>query len=1464
MPLHPARPSADARLWAGAAGWAESRRVNATSFPIVAIGASAGGLEACQKLFDGLPAEPAMAFILVQHLDPTHVSMLVDLLSAHTKMPVVQAEDGAVLEPGHVYVIAPGTYLGVAAGALVVSKPQARHGARLPFDFLLNSLAETHGARTICVVLSGSGDDGSLGLKAVKAAGGAVIAQDPDEAAYDGMPRCAILTGGVDVVSSVGRIPEAIVAAAAKQSLGHERADAVAVPSDVVLPGIVGLVRQVTAQDFSLYKPGTLHRRIQRRMALAATPTDRMDAYLDRLRGDSAEVGVLAKDLLIHVTSFFRDPKAFELLAATIVPEMVRARAAGDPIRIWIPACSTGEEAYSLAMLFREEIAAAGGDIKLQLFGSDVDADVVATAREGFYSEEAVAGVSPARLARFFTREDHGYRIAPELRAAVVFTTQNVLTEPPFSRLDLISCRNLLIYLRPEAQTKVVGIFHFALRPGGVLMLGGSETVGPADGRFEVISKAARLYRQVGRARPADFALAADVGKLTRGATRPSPLSAASQPSLAELCRRMVLEAHAPAAVLVNKARECLYSLGPTDRYLKVPAGAPSLDLLAMARTGVRAKLASAITQAFESDAIVTVHAGPLRREGIVHAFQIEARPLKVAGESLLLLCFLDAPPRASGAGKAGTVADSARIDELEAELAAAKVELQSAMRGLEISTEEQTSINEEALSVNEEFQSTNEELLTSKEELQSLNEELSALNTQLQETLERQRTTATDLQNILYSTDVAIAFLDNDLCIRFFTPATRALFNIMPADVGRPLADLRALAPDDKLIDDARGVLAKTPAMDREIETADGVWYVRRLMPYRNQAGAVEGVVITYADVTERRQTARRLQAATQIADNANRAKSRFLAAASHDLRQPLQTLTLIQGLLERKAQGEPERKLIALQQQCLIAMSGMLNTLLDINQIDAGVVKASVVDFSINTVFEKLAGEFTHAAAAKGLRLRVAPCGIIVRSDPALLEQMIRNLLANAIKYTAKGKVLLGCRRRAGYVQIQVLDTGVGMAASELKLIFEEYHQIENEARERSQGLGLGLSIVKRLGDLLGHEVGVHSLPRRGSVFAIDVVRADVAAGPHSESLPRAPTPPALPPSPVRLIAAILVVEDDPEVRELLRLVLEDEGHAVMTAVDGHAALAIVDQGKVRPDICLADFNLPGGMTGLELASRLRARLGASVPVVMLTGDISAETLREIGLENWIPLYKPVQSDILSQVIQGQLAEADVRGPLVAGAPPADLVRRSTTATVFLVDDDAAVREAIGLVLEAEGMHVRSYPDCESFLAAFRPGQPGCLLIDAYLPGGMTGLALLGRLREMGDPLPAIMITGEADVQIAVQAMKAGAADFIEKPITGPELLGSIEKVLEGWRDSSKLAAAQAGAAEQIGKLTGRQAEILAMVLAGHPSKNIAADLGISQRTVENHRAAIMRRTSTKSLPALARLAVAAAGKP
>ena len=738
------------------------------------------------------------------------------------------------------------------------------------------------------------------------------------------------------------------------------------------------------------------------------------------------------------------------------------------------------------------------------------------------------------------------------------------------------------------------------------------------------------------------------------------------------------------------------------------------------------------------------------------------------------------------------------------------------------------------------------------------MNEELTALNSQLQETLERQRTTSNDLQNVLNSTNVATLFLDTQLKIRFFTPATKSLFKVIPSDIGRSISDLRSLVSDDALAKDAAAVLSTLSPIEQEIESQAGACYLRRILPYRTQDNRIEGVVITFVNITERKHDLDALAAAKRQADLANVAKSRFLAAASHDLRQPLQTLSLIRGLLRRRvreSKTEEALKLIQRLDDTADTMSGMLNALLDINQIDSGTVSVNRAGFPINELLHRLRDEFSYNAQAHNLAFRVVCCGLSVDSDIRLLEQMLRNLISNAFKYTKQGKILLGCRRHAGILSIEVCDTGPGIPEGEFQAIFAEYHQLNNAAGERSRGLGLGLSIVSGLGELLDHRIRVRSRIGKGSIFAVDVPlsSSEQATTPkHIESISSDETI-----SGAELTDTILIVEDDPGVRELLELYLGGEGHRTVAAADGVAALALATRGPIRPDIILADYNLPNGMDGLQVAAKLHDAFHREIPVIILTGDISTAALSDIARYDCIQLSKPVKLSELNQAIERLLPKtsraAEMHPKTTSEADNPD------TSIVFVVDDDHEVREVMRAVLEDDGYTVETFSRSETFLKAYRPGQKGCLLLDAYLPG-MNGIELLRRLHERGDRLPAIVITGSSDVPMAVEAMKAGATDFIEKPIGHSELLASLRRAIEQSRDSSKLVASRETAAATIASLTPRQRQIMDMVLAGHPSKNIAADLGISQRTVENHRASIMDKTGSKSLPGLARLALAA----
>lgn len=1431
-----------------------SKNADQTKLPVIVIGASAGGLEACRALLDDMPEGLQAAFILILHLDPSHDSMMVDLLARHTKLKVLQASEGMALQAGVVHVIPPGVFLTVEHQIIHLSEPPAGKAVRFPFDFLLQSLASDDATRLAVVVLSGTGTDGSLGIADIHAAGGLVIVQAPDDAGYSGMPESAIRTGSVShtlPIRDMKTVLETFVdkavthpgsaSSAGEFSTGSNRLDDKS--GKIFYDDVLALVGEHAAQDISLYKRGTLERRIARRMALIGLRPDDVAPYLEILRSDPDERARLSADLLIHVTSFFRDTAVFEHLSATAIPGLVAAISSDRPLRIWVAGCSTGEEAYSLAILCHEALEAAGSKARLQILASDVDPEAIATARAGFYPKEIEGSISAARLARFFVAEDNGWRVTSTLRDVVVFTVADLLSDPPFSKIDLVSCRNVLIYLGPEAQKRVIARCCFALRQGGLLLLGAAEMPGASDGCFAIEDKDARLWRRVGQGHPGDLHFA--IGKREEATALPGQ-TPVRRTVLADLCRRIVLETYAPAAVLVNAQMDCLYLLGPTEKYLKVTQGHPDGGIIGMLPKALRARFRAAAASCTPENPHVTVSGGSMSGSG---SFDIAFHAVPAGSEPLLLVCFIDTPrPIPITVTEGNTDAQEGRTATLEADLVSMRGELSDALRDLEQEVEAHGADVAEALSVNEEFQSTNEELLASKEELQSLNEELTALNSQLQETLERHRTTANDLQNVLKSTDIATLFLDLDLNIRFFTPAARTIFHVIPTDVGRPLSDLAAVARDDELPADARAVLASNEPIERETAGANGTWFIRRIQPYRTEGGRVEGVVITYVDTTERKRINAELVAAKDEADRATRAKSRFLAAASHDLRQPLQSIALLNGLLAPNRRSTEGVRLARIMDQTLKSMTAMLDSMLDVNRIDSGIVRPDMRPVAIAPLMQRLADEFGPQCGDKHLKLHYVPCKSWVRTDPQLLEQILRNLLSNALKYTQKGGILMGCRRRGKVLTIIVCDSGIGVDASEISTIFNAYHQVEKPISFAGQGLGLGLSIVQRLAKLMDHPVSVRSTPGKGSSFMIALPVADRGADAVSTvSAVSGGT------ATMRQTGTVLLVEDEGPLKELLAEVLTKAGHTVIGHANAQDALAWARGDVEPPDLLLTDYELHDGIDGLKLAQELPNVLGQTLPSIILTGDITTETMQNIAGSTCHQVSKPMMPEALLALIANLL--------LKSRTAKADATRRASTAeaAVHIIDDDPILRETMRRLFEAEGWAAFPYDSAEAFLAQRRPEGRACLVVDQFLPG-MDGIALIKLLRSQGSRLPSVVLTAHADAAMAVAALKAGATDLIEKPASAAEVLAGVQAAFKADGETSQPPEQRKAAQKQFTGLTTREREVLELVLAGQPNKIIAHTLGINQRTVENHRASVMRKTGAASLPALVRLALAA----
>ena len=812
--------------------------------PVVGIGASAGGLEALELFLANVPKASGLAFVIVQHLDPTHKDMMVELLQRCTTMAVVQVRDRTRIKPDCVYVIPPNKDMSILHGALHLLPPVARRGLRLPIDYFFRSLADDLHESSIGVILSGMGSDGTLGLRAIKEKTGVVFVQDPTTAKFDGMPRSAIASGLADVIAPVEELPGKIVAylqhALVVATSGH--ADHPVVQS--ALEKIVILLRGQTGHDFSLYKKSMVYRRIERRIGLHQIGG--IADYVRFLRENPQEVEMLFRELLIGVTSFFRDPEAWEQLKAEVLPALLAADQPNPALRAWVPACSTGEEAYTLAIIFRETVEELhpARNVTLKVFATDLDQHAIEKAREGLFPENIASDVLASRLDRYFVKQEGGYQVAKNIREMVVFAPQNVIMDPPFTKLDLVCCRNLLIYLSPELQKRLLPLFHYGLNPGGFLFLGSAETVGGFTDLFAPLPGATRLYRRVPstRVRPP-----VELPRLTASpqhgvAARPQEPTA----DLQRLADQLLLQKYAPPSALTNADGDILYISGHTGSLLEPAAGKANWNILAMAREGLRHELTAGFKKALRDDETVVLTNVLVGGDGGSHLVSVTIQPLSrpeaLRGTVMIVFNDVVAGPRVKTPGR--TRGEAARAAGLELDLDHARQELQS------VREEMQTS-QEELKSTNEELQSTNEELTTSEEELQSMNEELHTVNQELQTRVDDFTRTSNDIKNLLDSTDIATLFLDQDLRVRRFTSETSRITHLIPGDVGRPITDIASALLYPELAEDAHTVLRTLVRTDRQIPTPDGNWFQARILPYRTMDNMIDGLVITFTDIT-------------------------------------------------------------------------------------------------------------------------------------------------------------------------------------------------------------------------------------------------------------------------------------------------------------------------------------------------------------------------------------------------------------------------------------------------------------------------------------------------------------------------------------------------------------------------------------------------------------------------------------
>lgn len=833
-----------------------------TSFPIVAIGASAGGLEACESFFKAMPGDTDMAFVVVVHLDPNHTSLMPELLQKHSAMPVCQITDGVKIEPNNVYVIPPNKSLKILDGILSLTPLERPRQSHLPIDAFLRSLAQDQGTKAIAIILSGTGTDGTLGLKAIKEGLGLVMVQSKDTAKYDGMPHNAIDTGLVDFVMPAHKMPEQLI----KYSTSVLKAQSSQLSSKqpatlTALQKIFVILRTKTHQDFSLYKKNTICRRIERRMNIHQI--EHIETYVAFLQSNENEVEVLYKELLIGVTNFFRDPEAFDLLKTKALPALLSSKPDGYVLRVWVAGCSSGEEAYSLAMLLQESMEEENRYFSVQIFATDLDEESIAVARAAIYPPTIKADVSAERLQRFFIKEDSGnYRVRKSIRENLVFAQQNIIQDPPFTKLDILSCRNLLIYLGSELQKKLLPLFYYSLKPDSLLFLGSSESLGHSAELFKPLVKKWKIFKRETLSRSQSM-LDMPRSPLINDhfSEKDVAVSPVTEFHSEQLIEAILSESKVPPSVIIDEDNNIVFINGRTGRYLEPAEGKASANIFDMARAGLKSELTMAIRRVRNNKQAHTFKGLQVQTDDDAIQLDISVKPIlndhTVRG--LLLIAFNEQAditiidtPEEQQTESGIELQSSSRENELRQELLYIKESLQTTIEELETSNEELKSTNEELQSTNEELQSTNEEMETSKEELQSLNEESSTVNGELQSRIDELSAANDDMKNLLDSTDIATIFLDADLCVRRFTPRANSIIPLVAIDTGRPIKHFSSNLVELDINDCAQRVLDDLVIREQEVSSVNGTAYQMRVRPYRTVANVIDGVVITFEDITQ------------------------------------------------------------------------------------------------------------------------------------------------------------------------------------------------------------------------------------------------------------------------------------------------------------------------------------------------------------------------------------------------------------------------------------------------------------------------------------------------------------------------------------------------------------------------------------------------------------------------------------
>ncbi len=1223
------------------------RSTEPKDFLTVGIGASAGGIKPLKEFFAAMPADSGMAFVVILHLSPEHESELPAVLQTNTSMPVVQVRGTVKIEPNHVYVIPPTKHLAMVDTEIRLIEPETIRGRRVPIDLFFRTLAAAHGKNSVCVVLSGTGVDGTSGLKRVKEAGGLCVVQDPAEAEYDGMPRSAIATNLVDLILPVREIPAMILAfkqSTEKTELPESETEDPPPEFDAdAMRDVLAIVKAQTKHDFFNYKKPTMLRRIARRLlvhGLADIP-----AYARFLRENDSEVKFLLRDLLISVTNFFRDTDAFTTLEYVVIPRLFDGKTGTDSVRVWCVGCATGEEAYSIAMLLREYASKLDDPPKIQVFASDIAESSIADAREGRYDETITADVSPERLRQFFNKDGNSYRVKKELRELVLFAPHNILHDSPFSQLDLVTCRNLLIYLNRQTQEKIMEVFHFALRKNGYLFLGASEMAESVPRLFAEVDKKHRIFQSRPAASKYTGVPVAPVAKSQMKISESNVNQREGDLSFRELHFKLV-EQFSPPSVMINENYDILHLSESAGRFLRVTGGNPTLNLGKIVHPALRPDLLAALFAAKQEKGITESRHLRVNLEGKECFVNLTVHPIAspAAARDYFLVIFDEIndekiPAEMLQKFIAADKGAEPVIHRLEADLQFTRERLRLTIEQHEISLEEARASNEELQASNEELRSTTEELETSKEELQSVNEELTTVNSELKDKVEEVSNSNLDLLNLMTSIDVSSIFLDLNLHIKRFTSPVQSLFNIRREDIGRPLTDQTHRLCYESLSADAGEVLRTLKPFEHEVKSDDGRWHRVRIVLYYTADKQIDGVLITFEDVTER-------VLAKQVLYDADRRKDEFLATLAHELRNPLAPIRSgIEILHHSGYDKEKIEQTLSIVERQTNHIVRLVDDLLDISRITQGKINLKKERIELKAAIE-LALETSRETIEKNghqLTVSLPEEFIYLDADLTRIAQIFLNLLNNAAKYTQPGGVIwLTAQKDENQAVVSVGDTGIGIAPEMLTGIFEMYSQIETPTLQNRSGLGIGLNVVKKLVEMHGGTIEAFSEGEgKGSEFVLRLPLAEEKSAAEEEAEPatgeisqpanseETESGAAHPPIKKR----ILVVDDNADAVKMLEFLLTGDGYEVRTALDGETGIETA--GEFKPDVCVLDIGMPK-MDGYELARILR-KMMPDVLLIALTGWGQPEDrirTGEAGFDHH--LVKPIDFDTLKRLVE------------------------------------------------------------------------------------------------------------------------------------------------------------------------------------------------------------------------------------